>query len=394
MIGIVCTMLNGFGARGLYNSQEIGLGKAVAELAQQSVVIYKAVRREDVQDIEQINEDVTIKYIRCPRVGNAHGILDVKQLDARWRGGERMNALICFCDQQIFIPRVYRFCEDNGIQMLLYTGIIRSNRGGVNAVISDLLFRLGTKRLYQKTNVVAKTRGISHELFAIGAGNVPVAPVGMDFSTFHQNWKEEDREKIRKDFSFAPEDKVVLCISRMEKEKNVMELIPLAVECKHSGNQMKFLVIGNGRQSEEFRQQVTANHLEDSVQVIDKMPHDEIWKAYVAADYFVNICRNEIFGMSIMESIYYETPVAAFHAYGPDTILEGMKGSMAISSVPQMIQLLSNSCPSEEDLTHDAKLLAKKFTWTNTAKIILDTLGVAYFDPNNRYVQPYIAEAD
>ena len=303
-----------------------------------------------------------------------------------------MNELICFCDQQIFIPRIYRFCEDNGIQMLLYTGIIRSNRGGVNAVISDLLFRLGTKRLYKKVYVAAKTKGVSHELSAIGAGNVPVAPVGMDFSTFHSGWKEEDREKLRKGFSFEPDDKVALCVSRMEKEKNIMDLIPLAIECKQSGNKIKFLVIGSGRQSEEFRQQITANHMEDSVRVIDRIPHDEIWKAYVAADYFINLCRNEIFGMAIMEAIYYETPVVAFHAYGPDTILEGMKGSMAIGSMSQMVQLLSNPYPSKEDLARDAKLLVTKFTWTNAAKVILDTLGTVYFDPNARYVKPYAVE--
>lgn len=392
MIGIVCTMLNGFGARGLYNSQEIGLGKAIAALTLQRVVIYKAVRQEDVQDIEQINEDVMIKYIRCPRVGNAHGILDTRQIDTKWKS-ERMNALICFCDQQIFIPHIYRFCEENGIQMLLYTGIIRSNRGGVNAIISDLLFRLGTKRLYKKVHVAAKTKGVSHELFAIGAGNVPVAPVGIDFSTFHPNWKEEDREKIRKDFFFEPDDKVVLCISRMEKEKNVMGLIPLAVECKHSGNQMKFLVIGNGRQSEEFRQQVAVNHLEDSVQVIDKIPHDEIWKAYVAADYFVNICRDEIFGMAIMESIYYETPVVAFHAYGPDTILEDMDGSRTVGGLSQMVRFLLGPYPAKEALAHDARLLTKKFTWFNTAKVMLNLLGIVYYDPTEKPGRPYIEEA-
>ena len=393
MIGIVCTMLNGFGARGLYNSQEIGLGKAIAALTLQKVVIYKAVRQEDVQDIEQINEDVMIKYIRCPRVGNAHGILDTRQIDTKWKS-ERMSALICFCDQQIFIPHIYRFCKENGIQMLLYTGIIRSNRGGVNAIISDILFRLGTKRLYKKVHVAAKTKGVSHELFAIGAGNVPVAPVGMDFSTFHQNWKEENREKIRKDFSFEPDDRVVLCISRMEKEKNVMDLIPLAAECKHSGNKMKFLVIGSGRQSEEFRQQVAANHLEDSVQVIDRMPHDEIWKAYVAADYFVNICRDEIFGMAIMESIYYETPVGAFHAYGPDTILEDMDGSRTVGGLSQMVRFLLGPYPAKGALAHDARLLTKKFTWFNTAKVMLNLLGTVYYDPTEKPGRPYIEEAE
>lgn len=393
MIGIVCTMLNGFGARGLYNSQEIGLGKAIAALTLQKVVIYKAVRQEDVQDIEQVNEDVTIKYIRCPRIGNAHGILDTRQIDTKWKG-ERMNALICFCDQQIFIPHIYHFCEENGIQMLFYTGIIRSNRGGVNAVISDLLFRLGTKRLYKKVHVAAKTKGVSHELFAIGAGNVPVAPVGMDFSTFHSDWKEEDREKLRKGFSFEPNDKVALCISRMEKEKNIMDLIPLAIECKQSGNKIKFLVIGSGRQSEEFRRQITANHLEDSVRVMDKIPHDEIWKAYVTADYFINLCRNEIFGMAIMEAIYYETPVVAFHAYGPDTILENMDGSRTVGGMSQMVQFLLGPYPAKETLSRDARVLTKKFTWTNAAKVMLDLLGIVYYDPAEKRGKWHIEEEE
>lgn len=392
MIGIICTMLNGFGARGLYNSQEIGLGKAVAALTLQKVVIYKAVRQEDVQDIEQVNENVTIKYIRCPRVGNAHGILDTRQIDTKWKG-ERMNALICFCDQQIFIPHIYHFCKKNGIQMLFYTGIIRSNRGGANSVISDLLFRLGTKRLYKRVHVAAKTKGVSHELFAIGAGNVPVAPVGMDFSTFHSGWKEADREKLRKGFSFEPDDKVVLCISRMEKEKHIMDLIPLAIECKQSGNKIKFLVIGSGRQSEEFRQQITANHLEDSVRVIDKIPHDEIWKAYVAADYFINLCRVEIFGMAIMEAIYYETPVVAFHAYGPDTILENMDGSRTVGGMPQMVQFLLGPYPAKETLSRDARVLTKKYTWTNAAKVMLNLLGIVYYDPAEKPGRPYIEEA-
>ena len=31
-VAIVCTMLNGFGRKGFYNSQEVGLGRAIASM--------------------------------------------------------------------------------------------------------------------------------------------------------------------------------------------------------------------------------------------------------------------------------------------------------------------------------------------------------------------------
>lgn len=373
MIGIICTMLNGFGARGLYNSQEIGLGKAIAKLTGQKVVIYKAVRKEDVQDTESINDNVTVKYIRCTRIGNAHGYMNIKWLDTEWHG-EKMNALICFCDQQIFIPHISRFCRKNGIQMLLYTGIIRSNRGGINALISDILFRLGTKRLYRKLPVVAKTRGVAGELSAIGAGHVPVAPVGIDFHSMYENWRAENRDQIRKDFGYEPDDIVILCISRMEKEKNIMDLIPLAEQCRQN-KKIKFFVIGTGRQEEEFKQVVIERHLKERFQIVDKIPHADIWKAYIAADYFANVCRDEIFGMAIMESVYYETPVVAIHAYGPDTILNDMKGSVAVSNTDQMAEVLLDTLPSPEILRQDANAI-QKFTWEHTAKIMINAIDL------------------
>ena len=41
-LGILCTMINGFGRRGYYNSQEIGLGRALARKGHE-VMIYKGI---------------------------------------------------------------------------------------------------------------------------------------------------------------------------------------------------------------------------------------------------------------------------------------------------------------------------------------------------------------
>lgn len=53
------------------------------------------------------------------------------------------------------------------------------------------------------------------------------------------------------------------------------------------------------------------------VKIIDRVPYEEMWKIYVMSDYFVNLNRGEIFGMAIMEAVYYETSVAAIAAPGP-----------------------------------------------------------------------------
>ena len=41
-LGILCTMINGFGRRGYYNSQEVGLGRALAAMGHE-VTIYKGI---------------------------------------------------------------------------------------------------------------------------------------------------------------------------------------------------------------------------------------------------------------------------------------------------------------------------------------------------------------
>ena len=94
-VGILCTMINGFGRRGYYNSQEIGLGRALARMGAE-VWIYKGVRRHEPAGLERLSEGVTIEYIPMRGMG-AHGYLDCSRLD---RG---LCGLFCFGDQQIFL---------------------------------------------------------------------------------------------------------------------------------------------------------------------------------------------------------------------------------------------------------------------------------------------------
>lgn len=54
-LGILCTMINGFGRRGYYNSQEIGLGRALARKGHE-VMIYKGIDPSEKEEKVQVEK--------------------------------------------------------------------------------------------------------------------------------------------------------------------------------------------------------------------------------------------------------------------------------------------------------------------------------------------------
>ena len=83
-LGIICTMINGFGRRGFYNTQEIGLGR---ELVRQghAVTIYKCVKKEGAGEAERVElgDRLSILYIPVSSFG-AHGCLDTAVWTRTW----------------------------------------------------------------------------------------------------------------------------------------------------------------------------------------------------------------------------------------------------------------------------------------------------------------------
>lgn len=78
-LGILCTMINGFGRRGYYNSQEIGLGRALARKGHE-VMIYKGIDPSEKEEKVQVEKNLTIWYLPMKHLG-AHGFMDCKYLD-------------------------------------------------------------------------------------------------------------------------------------------------------------------------------------------------------------------------------------------------------------------------------------------------------------------------
>ena len=361
-LAIVCTMLNSFGKKGFYNSQEIGLGRALAAMGH-TVTVYKGVRINEKAETLAIADNAEIRYIPMKRFG-PHGYLKTELLDPS------LDAMLCFMDQQQFMPHIYNYCRKHNIVFVPYVGTAHSLHGGLRGKVMDFLFSLGTLRLYKKLPTLAKTTAAEAEIRALGAKDVTVANVGLDAQELNKDYDKADRGELKKKYGFEPDDVIISFVARLDPEKRVLDLMEIYRHVKDS-KKFKLVIIGDGVQRQALDEKIAAYGYQDCVKIIKRLPYNEMWEIYTMSDYFLNLNKGEIFGMAIMEAVYYCASVAASRALGPSTTLKDMKGHALCDSDGEIEAWLKAPYPSEQDLKESSAKMIRNFSWNRCAEAFL-----------------------
>lgn len=365
-LGILVTIISGFGKKGFYHSQEIGLGEYLA-LQGHLVSIYKAVPSSEEYHEEKLRDGLEIKYVPTKKVG-VHGRFDKKMIDPN------LDGLLCFSDTQIFLPPIIKYCKKNNITFVPYIGIAHSFQQNTKSMIMDTLFRVGTLRYYRHLNVLAKTIAAKNELNSLGVNSVQVAPVGIDQNKLKIDFREADADTLKKDLGFSPEDHFILFVARLKPEKRPVDLIDILSKVAEKSD-YKLIIIGEGSLKAKIEKRAIEKEVQSRVYIIDRVQNSEMWKYYRISDYFVNLRAEEIFGMAVMEAVYYETSVAAIDAPGPSTILDCMPGHKICTNDDEVANWILEEHPEQSILEEASNTIYTKFTWKNCADKFIEVCG-------------------
>ena len=132
------------------------------------------------------------------------------------------------------------------------------------------------------------------------------------------------------------------------------------------------IMVGTGELKTAVENKLVELNLTDSVRMIERIPNSEIWGLYRLADSFVNLNQQEIFGMAILEAMYYGCKVVAWNAPGPNLIIEsGKSGWLADSNGGVIEGILDEADVGVE--SHNRVLC--DFTWEISARKILSIVG-------------------
>lgn len=364
-VGILKTSIGNFGQKGFYNAQEIGLARELEKLCDE-VIIYKPVPQSEERTVAALEgyEKTTLNQIPCKQWGN-NALWDVSVMDPT------IDVLLFFSDTQLVVPEVYRWCSIHGIRMYPYIGVAESHSTSrlKRAVINSLFLR--NVNVYKKCTCFAKTPTVQNSLNGKGIHDVAVAPVGLDLSIVNTEYGNVAIEDLKKKWGYNSEDRILLFIGRMTEEKQPFRMIEIFSRLHEQDNRYRLLMVGKGELSDRVAAMVTERGLSDAVCMKSQVPNVDIWELYRIAECFVNLNRQEIFGMAIMEAMYYECKVVAWKAPGPDFIIEhGISGWLAESDCE-----VETAIRDSADITDGAhRRIIERFTWKNTAKIIMENM--------------------
>lgn len=364
---MLITSIGDFGKKGFYNAQEIGLAKALDSLVDE-VKVYKLVSADMENSIEAIEgcRNSKIQYIPANKIG-ANGMPSMKMLDSS------LDILVFFSDTQLAVPSVYRWAVRNKIYFFPYIGVAESHSTNrAKQIVMDFLFRRNIK-VYRECRCLVKSPAVGMQLKQQGVERVTIAPVGLDVSILHEDYEKCDPVMLKRKHGYQQNDKILLFIGRLTEEKQPIKMIQIYADIAKKDARYKLLMVGMGELKDEIIQCIDELGVSRGIRLIDRISNCDIWELYRFADAFVNLNQQEIFGMAILEAMYYGCKVVAWKAPGPDFIIKDGISGFLVDSDDRAVDLVLNG---EIDSVSAHKRVMDCFTWDIAAnKIVTLTDG-------------------
>jgi len=162
--------------------------------------------------------------------------------------------------------------------------------------------------------VIAPSKLVVDYLRQIGI-KTPIVkiPTGIDMDEF----KELDRSWLKNSYGVRPQEKVLLFVGRLGKEKNVAFLLKsFQTVLKHIPD-CRLVMVGKGPLEEELRQLCRQQGIEDKVIFTGELSRQQIVHCYASSDLFVFPSVTDTQGLVIGEAKAAGVPVVAVRAFGP-----------------------------------------------------------------------------
>ena len=357
-----------------YNLQEVGLGKAFCDEGYDFDIVYytKGKNREQIIDVPKNHLRIFWrKGIKLLRSGIYPEIYDKKFL-------KQYNAVIVSEYSQIMSV----ILSDRYPNTYLYNGPYY-NLFKIPFIepVYDFLFCKKLNKNMRK--VFCKTEMAKEFIAEKGITNSSVVGVGLDTAKF-------DAEKEIKPETEALLEKMsghrnFLYIGSISKRKNVELIIKAFVKLKQKDNtdDIQLVIVGKGSKSyTDFCRSLLPEELSKSVIWCEFIENAQTQFLYKSADVFLLPSVQEIFGMVLLETMYFQTPAISSHSAGAGTLIKSGENGIIIDNfdeqnwADQMYELINDEWKVKILGQNAGQTIKNEFTWDKIAKKMLKDINL------------------
>lgn len=146
-----------------------------------------------------------------------------------------------------------------------------------------------------------------------------------------------DRAEARNALGIPPDQRVMLYVGRLAKEKNLGTLIEMASMVSKEDPRARLWIVGDGPFKEDCLSIASKTGIGDRVKFVGAVAQGDVDQYYAAADLFTFASVTETQGLVVHEAMRYGLPAVAVYGGGAsEAIEEGYNGLIAKNDATDM----------------------------------------------------------
>lgn len=204
-----------------------------------------------------------------------------------------------------------------------------------------------------------------------------------------------NRGECRAALGIPPQQKILLYVGRLAKEKNIDTLIEMAALALEQDPQLRLWLVGDGPYRDTCRQLVRQAGIGDRVRFVGFVPRAEVDNYYAAADLFVFPSISETQGLVVSEANAYGLPAVVVAGGGAsEGVVPGLNGLVVKNDPAAFAEDVTRVLRSDEllmQLGEGARKTARRNTPTASAQKVVEVyrtvLGVSQSAPQNAAIR-------
>lgn len=194
-------------------------------------------------------------------------------------------------------------------------------------------------------------------------------------------------QRFRKLHGFKKNDKIIICISRIDHQKNQLMLLDM-LSLFGKGKDLPHLVLIGPKTNPQYETSIK-NRAEklgitDKLHIMNPLPHGsaELADAYAAADVFVLPSLHEPFGIVLLEAFSAKCPVVATAVGGvPYFVENGVNGMLVPSGDAEAMFAAVKNILNEKTVAKDLgqagyETVIKNYTWEKVTEQLMQLYRV------------------
>lgn len=303
-----------------YNIQEIGLAKELVKLGMTVDVFLISDKDKTYYEKCGFKDRVTVYWLKGIKIPGQQGYYkDLRKI----LDSNKYDLIQALDDSQITTVLVSQYCKKHKIKFVLWQGMYENYPEKYKRLIQYVFDWTLLKILRKNTKYsIAKTTSARDYLLEKNFVEAKVIPVAIETA----NFQGEEKIDYRKKLNIPDDQKIFLYVGKVEERRKPIFCLELYNRIKRQHKNCCLVYVGKGPMLEETREYALKHGMED-VHFVDQIPQSKLSSLYEISELFILPTRYEIFGMVLMEAMYFETPVVTYTAAGPlDVISDEVDG--------------------------------------------------------------------